>query len=100
MGWPLLRPAPRNGGRLRSNLVTARLKMVAAKDFYRVKSAKSWIGKSRPLDEGMCHWKDLLGTLAETNFQGPFSLHLEYEIPGVSNHEGIALSPASQPKVM
>ena len=33
-------------------------------------------------------------------FQGPISLHLEYELPGVSGRDGIALSRAKTDDVM
>lgn len=89
-----------SGWRIAANLVLPRLKMVAVKDFYWEKTAKGWRTRDCPLGEGMCHWNEFLGTIAKANFQGPFSLHLEYEIPGVSNNQGIALSRANEPLVM
>jgi len=88
------------GWKIATNLVMSRLKMVAVKDFHWEKTSRGWNGKNCPLGDGMCHWNDFLGTIAEANFHGPISLHLEYEIPGVSNDQGIALSRASEPAVL
>jgi sugar phosphate isomerase/epimerase len=77
-----------------------RLKMVSAKDFYWEKTGKGWDVKTCPLGEGMCHWNDFLKGIAQANFHGPISLHLEYGIPGASTKEGIALSRAKEPVVM
>ena len=64
-----------------ANLVMPRLKMIGAKDFYYVKDPKrGWVGKSCPIGEGMCHWPQFLKTVAAANFQGPISLHVEYQI--------------------
>jgi hypothetical protein len=38
--------------------------------------------------------------LAQSNFHGPISLQQEYAIPGVADHQGIALSRATVPEVM
>ena len=99
-----LRHATAEGGvggwRIATNLVMPRLKMVSAKDFYWKKTAQGWTDMSCPLREGMCRWKDFLETIAQARYQGPISLHLEYEIPGESSRDGIALSRASQPAVM
>ena len=40
----------------------------------------------------MCHWPQFLKTVAAANFHGPISLHLEYQIDGVSDDQGRALS--------
>jgi hypothetical protein len=48
----------------------------------------------------MCQYKQFLKMVAQGGFHGPISLHLEYEIPGVSNREGIALSRAKDDDVM
>ena len=88
------------GWRIAMNLVTPRLKMLSVKDFVWEKTSKGWDGKDCPLGEGMCHWKDFFAAIAGANFHGPISLHLEYEIPGVSDDQGIALSRAKEPMVM
>ena len=40
----------------------------------------------------MCNYKQFLPMLAAADFQGPISLHMEYEVPGASESEGIAIS--------
>ena len=78
-----------------------RLKMLAAKDFYwEKKGAASWQETTCPLGEGMCHYKEFLRMAAQGGFHGPISLHLEYQIPGVSDEQGIALSREKDVEVM
>ncbi len=62
--------------------IAPRIKMMAVKDFYWEKSAKGWRIKDCPLGEGMVDWKSVCQTLAQANFHGPISLHVEYEIAG------------------
>ena len=81
-----------SGWRIDTNLVMPRLKMLAAKDFYWTKDDKGWRLKSCPIGEGMCHWKQFLKLVAAANYHGPISLHLEYQIEGVSDEQGRALS--------
>lgn len=64
------------------NLASRRLKMVALKDFYWEKTAGGWETRNCPLGEGMVDWKYFFKVLAEVDFHGPMSLHLEYDIPG------------------
>lgn len=81
------------GWRIDANLVMPRLKMMAAKDVYWKKTAtKGWRATTCPLGEGMCNYPVLFRMAAAAGFHGPISLHMEYEIPGVSNDQGIALS--------
>ena len=56
--------------------------MIAVKDFIWEKTAKGWQTKDCPLGEGMVDWKFVLKTLAQRGYQGPISLHIEYEIAG------------------
>ncbi len=72
------------GWKIATNLVAPRLKMIAVKDFYWEKSAKSWRIMNCPLGEGMVDWRQYFKLLRQANFHGPISLHLEYEIPGVT----------------
>ena len=67
--------------------ITPRIKMMAVKDFYWEKTAKGWGVKDCPLGEGMVDWKFVLKSLAQANFHGPISLHIEYEIAGKTNAE-------------
>jgi sugar phosphate isomerase/epimerase len=66
------------------HLVTSRLKMVAVKDFFWLKTAAGWQDTNCPLGEGMVDWKSVFEALAGAGFQGPISLHLEYEVPGAT----------------
>jgi sugar phosphate isomerase/epimerase len=89
------------GWRIAANLVMPRLKMLAAKDFYwEKKGTAGWQETVCPLGEGMCHYKEFLPMAARGGFHGPISLHLEYQIPGVSDEQGIALSREKVGQVM
>ncbi len=89
------------GWRIAANLVMPRMKMMAVKDYYWQKTAtRGWSEVDCPLGQGMCRYKEFLKMVAQGGFHGPISLHLEYEIPGVSNREGIALSRAKADDVM
>jgi sugar phosphate isomerase/epimerase len=72
------------GWKIAAQLVTPRLKMVAVKDFRWEKTEKGWVDWNCPLGEGMVDWKYFFNVLAVSGFQGPISLHLEYEVPGDS----------------
>jgi sugar phosphate isomerase/epimerase len=80
------------GWRADANLTMPRLKMISAKDFYWDKGQRGWQVRTCPLGEGMCHWKEYLKTVAASNFQGLISYQLEYQIEGVSDNQGRALS--------
>jgi sugar phosphate isomerase/epimerase len=66
------------------NLAAPRIKMIAVKDSYWEKSSKGWRQVNCPLGEGMVDWKAYFKALRQADFQGPISLHLEYEIPGAT----------------
>ncbi len=71
------------GWKIATHLVSRRLKMIAVKDFYWEKTAKGdWRVRNCPLGEGMVDWKAYFKFLATAQFQGPVSLHLEYEVSG------------------
>lgn len=72
------------GWKIATNMVAPRLKMIAVKDFYWEKSATGWRVVNCPLGEGMVDWKQYFKILRQVEFQGPISLHLEYEIPGLT----------------
>lgn len=81
------------GWRISANLVMPRLKMIAVKDFYWQKmETGGWREMDCPLGQGMCRYKEFLKMVAQAGFHGPISLHLEYQVPGVSDGQGIALS--------
>jgi sugar phosphate isomerase/epimerase len=68
------------------HLVKSRLKMIAVKDFSWVKTARGWQDVNCPLGEGMVDWGYVFGELCP-GFQGPISLHMEYEVPGSTTAE-------------
>ncbi len=60
-----------------------RLKMVAIKDFVWEKVAGRWRTRWVPLGEGMVRWDEFFALLVRVPFDGPISLHIEYD-PGGS----------------
>jgi L-ribulose-5-phosphate 3-epimerase len=70
------------GWKIAVNLIAPRIKMIAVKDFYWNKTSRGWQQVNCPLGEGMVDWKAYFKMLRQANFQGPISLHLEYDIPG------------------
>jgi len=68
--------------RIATKMIAPRIKMIAVKDFYWAKGPKGWRTQDCPLGEGMLDWKEFFRMLAAANFQGPVSLHQEYEPPG------------------
>jgi L-ribulose-5-phosphate 3-epimerase len=69
-----------------THLVLPRMKMMAVKDFFWAKTAKGWTIQNCPMGEGMVDWTWLASAL-KGRFNGPISMHLEYEIPGATAQE-------------
>jgi len=88
------------GWKIDALLAMPRIKMLAVKDMYWKKTAEGWFDTDCPLGQGMCRYKEFLKMVALGGFHGPISLHLEYETPGISTREGIALSRAKADDVM
>lgn len=89
------------GWKIAANLVMPRMKMIAVKDFYwEHTDAKGWHPANCPLGQGMCRHSEFLKMAAAHHFHGPVSLHLEYQIPGVSDDQGIALGRDQDEAVM
>ncbi len=63
------------GHEISQRLVAPRLKMVAIKDFYWNKAVPVWC----PLGEGVVNWKQVFGDFKKSGYEGPLSLHLEYD---------------------
>jgi L-ribulose-5-phosphate 3-epimerase len=81
------------GWRIAANLAMPRMKMIGVKDFsWQKTETRGWRETSCPLGQGMCRYKDFLKMVAQAGFHGPISLHLEFQTPGVSDEQGIALS--------
>jgi sugar phosphate isomerase/epimerase len=64
--------------------VAPRLVMVAIKDFVWEKSGGQWRTRWVPLGEGMVRWDEFFAMLRKISFDGPISLHIEYD-PGGAN---------------
>jgi len=76
------------GWRIAFNLAAPRIFMIAIKDFIWAKSVPGgWQQKMVPLGEGMVDWPTYFKLLAKLDYQGPISLHVEYEIPGATAKE-------------
>ena len=61
-----------------------RLKMVSVKDFYWEKRGGKWTRDVCPLGEGMVDLPEFFHILAASDFSGPITLHVEYEIHGTT----------------
>jgi sugar phosphate isomerase/epimerase len=64
-----------------------RLKMIAVKDFVWEKTANGWRTRMCPLGEGMVRWPEFFRLLAKVRFDGPLSLHIEYDVGGKTKAE-------------
>ncbi|WP_031497476.1 sugar phosphate isomerase/epimerase family protein [Bryobacter aggregatus] len=58
-----------------------RMKMLAVKDFYWEKDKGKWKMRWCPLGQGMVDWPKVMSRLALAKFNGPVTLHVEYETP-------------------
>jgi sugar phosphate isomerase/epimerase len=70
-----------HGWKLNFVRIRPRLKMVAIKDFIWEKVGGAWRTRWVPLGEGMVRWGEFCAVLARAVFDGPISLHIEYD-PG------------------
>jgi len=76
------------GWKIAFNLAAPRILMIAIKDFIWAKSVPGgWQQKMCPLGEGMVDFPAYFKLLAQLDYQGPISLHVEYEIPGTTAKE-------------
>ncbi|MGH9663418.1 MAG: sugar phosphate isomerase/epimerase family protein [Bryobacteraceae bacterium] len=69
------------GWELTLRLALPRLKMAAFKDFYWAKVKGKWTSVPCPLGEGMVNWAKVFPLLASARFNGPISIHQEYQPP-------------------
>jgi sugar phosphate isomerase/epimerase len=60
-------------------LASARLRMVATKDFNWSRASGLWRPESCPLGQGAVDWTKAFTLLAASNFAGPLSIHQEYK---------------------
>lgn len=75
--------------------ISARLKMVAVKDYVWEKSKTGWQTRWCPLGEGMVNWSEFFRQLAQYPFPGPLSVHIEYDPGGATRMERIDNSLAA-----
>jgi sugar phosphate isomerase/epimerase len=73
-----------HGWKLNFLRVSERLKMVAIKDYVWEKVGGTWRTRWVPLGEGMVRWPEFCALLARASFDGPVSLHIEYEPGGAT----------------
>lgn len=66
------------GWEIALRLALPRLKAVAVQDFIWVKSDKQWKMQMCPMGEGLVDWGRFFGILAQANFSGPLSIHMDY----------------------
>jgi L-ribulose-5-phosphate 3-epimerase len=64
--------------------VAPRLVMVAIKDFVWEKTGEGWRTRWVPLGEGVVRWSEFFAMLRKIPFDGPISLHIEYDPGGAS----------------
>jgi sugar phosphate isomerase/epimerase len=71
------------GGWINSFRITGpHLRGIAVKDFVWAKDAKGkWKEQWVPLGEGMVHWPEFWGMVAQAGFDGPLQIHFEYPLP-------------------
>ena len=86
------------GWQLGFRKLAPRLKMVAIKDYLWEKSASGWRTRMCPLGEGMVRWSEFFKLLARVRFDGPLSLHIEYDPGGKSKAERLENSLAAARK--
>jgi sugar phosphate isomerase/epimerase len=67
--------------------IAPRLVMVAIKDFVWEKSDGRWQTHWCPLGEGLVDWDEFFARLADVSFDGPVSLHIEYDPGGSTRAE-------------
>ena len=75
------------GWKIALSLTAPRIKMIAVKDSFPEKTSRGWQQKNCPLGEGAVDWKAYFKTLKQANFQGPISLHIEYDVVGKTPSE-------------
>ena len=75
--------------------ISLRLTMVALKDYVWEKSSRGWQTRWCPLGEGMVNWDEVFPMLVRIPFQGPISVHIEYDPGGKTPLERIDNSLAA-----
>ncbi|MCX8183444.1 MAG: sugar phosphate isomerase/epimerase [Crenarchaeota archaeon] len=63
------------------DILSRRIRMVSVKDYGWFKEGGAWHAKTVPLGEGLVKWKTVFEILKVTGFNGPISIHSEYDLP-------------------
>lgn len=61
------------------DMLSDRIVMVAVKDFGWFKTERGWVARTVPLGEGLVPWSRVFEILKTIGFEGPVSLHSEYD---------------------
>ena len=73
------------------------LRGIAVKDFIWEKDAKGkWQAQWKPLGEGMVHFPQFFGMVAEADFSGPLQLHFEYPLGGANDGKKTLTLPRAE----
>jgi len=70
-----------SGWKIGIDLLRSYIRLVAVKDFgwFKKRGVKNWQFRLIPLSQGMVRWHEVFACLAEIGYDGPVSLHSEYE---------------------
>lgn len=70
-----------SGWKMGIDLLSPYIRLVAVKDFgwFKRRGAKNWEFRLIPLSQGMVRWHEVFSCLADIGYNGPVSLHSEYE---------------------
>lgn len=71
----------RDGWRTSLERLAPHAAVVGVKDYGWRRAENEWAARPAPLGEGLVDWADALDYLDASGFDGPFSLHAEYDVP-------------------
>ena len=60
-------------------VLSEKIRVVACKDYAWFREGKKWDAKVVPIGEGIVRWRDFFACLKQVGFDGPISVHSEYE---------------------
>lgn len=74
--------------RVNYRLIAPMIHMASAKDFaWEHDPQRGWRATHPPIGEGIVQWRDILSLMKEDGFQGPISIHVEYDVGGDTEEE-------------
>ncbi len=74
-----------NSWQLGLQLLQLHIRSINIKDFYWAKKEDKWVEQNVPLGEGMVDFKKYIELLKTFHFNGPISVHYEYELGGAED---------------